>query len=133
MARNEELERRCQNWARWREGAGGGGLGYGGGGWRVESGSGGYRTATVPTSDVEAEQTNRAIEALQSSLRRTVEVYYLGTGTMEERCQQLQISRATIYVRIDRAHEDMSAWLRELEAKAKHERERVELLTRRQR
>lgn len=129
MARNEEMERRCLNWARWKNGEGQGGLGYGSGGW-MSSGAdrGGYREAKVPTLDVEAEQTDRAMQSLESALRRTVEVYYLGTGTMEERCRALQISRATIYVRVDKAHEVLAAWLRDAEARARHERERVELV-----
>lgn len=132
MARNEELERRCLNWARWKDGVGQGGLG-----WAVvylsSAGSGrdGYREAKVPTLDVEAEQTDRAIQSLESHLRRTVEVYYLGTGSMEERCRHLQVSRPTIYTRIDQAHEALAAWLRDVEARARHERERVELATRR--
>lgn len=131
MARNEEMERRCLNWARWKDGAGSGGLGYGSNaGMWSEVARDGYRTAVVPTSDVEAEQTDRGVAALESRLRRTVEVYYLGTGSIDERCKQLQISRATIYVRVDRAHEALSAWLREVEAQARHERERLELLAR---
>lgn len=127
--RNEEMERRCQNWARWKEGAGQGGLGFGRAPWMAEP-TGGYRVSVVPTFDVEAEQTDRGIQAMASHLKRTVEVYYLGTGTMDERCMQLQISRAAIYVRIDRAHESLAAWLRELEARAQHERERLAVLRR---
>lgn len=130
MARNEELERRCLNWARWQEGAGQGGLGYSG---VFHGATGGYRTSIVPTQDVEAEQTDRAIKTLGSPLRETVHVYYLDTGSMEERCTRLQISRATIYTRIDRAHQLIAEWLRDQKARAEHERERVELLTRRRR
>lgn len=129
MARNEEMERRCLNWARWRNGAGAGGLGYGGGGWNWSGADrGGYREAIVPTLDVEAEQTEQGLQTLTPYLRRTVEVYYLGTGTMEERCQQLQVSRATLYHRIDKAHEELAAWLREVDARAATERQRVERL-----
>lgn len=129
MARNDEMERRCLNWARWKNGEGQGGLGYGGGGWNwTGADRAAFREAKVPTLDVEAEQTDRAILSLESALRRTVEVYYLGTGTMEERCRTLQISRATIYVRVDRAHEVIAAWVREADAQARHERERLELV-----
>lgn len=128
--RNEEMERRCLNWARWRGGAGSGGLGYGGGGgmWRDVVSTSRYREAVVPTLDVEAEQTERGVAQLVSHLRRTVEVYYLGTGTMVERCHSLQIASATLYARIDKAHEALAAWLREQEAMARHQRERVELI-----
>ena len=129
MARSEDVERRCLNWARWKNGEGQGGLGYGGGGWNWSGADrSAFREAKVPTLDAEAEQPDRAIQSLASALRRTVEVYYLGTGTMEERCRSLQISRATIYVRVDRAHDVIAAWLREAEARARHERERVELV-----
>lgn len=129
MARNEDLERRCLNWARWKNGEGQGGLGYGGGGWNWSGADrSNYREAKVPTLDAEAEQTDRAIQSLQSTLRRTVEVYYLGTGSMEERCRELQVSRATIYVRVDKAHEEIAAWVRQAESKALHERERLALL-----
>lgn len=131
MARNEEMERRCLNWARWKAGDGQGGLGWGSGsgGWQSAGADrSGYREAKVPTLDAEAEQTNRAIETLDVSMQRTVTVYYLGTGTMEQRCSHLQISRATIYLRVDRAHELLAAWLREIEAKARNERERLALL-----
>lgn len=129
MARNEELERRCLNWARWKEGASSGGLGYASVYLPASvAGRDSFREATVPTLDVEAEQTDRAVMALPSALRRTVEVYYLGSGSMEDRCRLLQISRPTIYVRIDKAHEALAAWLREAEAKVRHDRERLELL-----
>lgn len=129
MARNEEMERRCLNWARWKNGEGQGGLGYGGGGWNwTGADRATFREARVPTLDAEAEQTDRAMQSLEPALALTVEVYYLSTGTMEERCSFLRISRATIYARVDRAHEALAAWLRDAEAKARHERERVQLL-----
>lgn len=134
MARNEELERRCLNWARWKESGGtaagrSGGLGYASLYLpAVTAGRPSGYEAKVPTLDIEAEQTYRGVQALPSHLRRTVEVYYLGDGSMEARCNALQISRPTLYVRIDKAHEALAAWLRDADARLKHQREASELV-----
>lgn len=113
----EDIERRLLNWTRWRAGAGVGGLGYAsvnmlaalGGGSR-----GPHDPIPIPTLAIEAEETDRAVEALEAELRRTVEVVYLGRGGAAEQAQALGVSVAAVRARVCRAHRAISNWLADL-------------------
>lgn len=129
MARIEDIERRLLNWARWRAGAGGGGLGY----TSVDltlanAGRDGYLDATVPTLDVEAEETDRGLNELDYPLREAVYAGYLGGGSMKTKAQRLGCSEATLYARIDQAHYRLSSWLSGRAAAAREQRQRMEAL-----
>lgn len=83
MARDADTERRLQNWARWKLGAGARGLGYASVNLTMVLGDdrSDYQEARIPTVDCEAEETDRAIMTLPSELRATLEVFYvLGGG-----------------------------------------------------
>jgi hypothetical protein len=130
MAKIEDIERRLLNWARWRAGAGAGGMGYSAVNLESAGGSGGYREATIPTLDCEAEQTDRAVASLVSEIRATLELVYLGRGTMAEKARRLCIGEAMVYRRIDAAHLFIQRWLADLAQVGKRQRERMEALQR---
>ncbi|MBB2485418.1 hypothetical protein H5407_09280 [Mitsuaria sp. WAJ17] len=131
MAKIEEIERRLLNWGRWRHGAGAGGLGYA----RVvytevlATDRDNYQEAVIPTVDCEAEVTERAVQALASELRATVEVYYVLGGGLAAKARRLAVAEATVKSRIDRSHRIIQAWLAERERGQLEQRRRVELLT----
>jgi hypothetical protein len=128
VAKIEDIERRLLNWARWRLGGASGGLGYA----KVRYGDGtttrGYREAVIPTNDCEADETNRAVMALSSDLRATVELVYLVNKPMWWKIQYLQCSDSMIYKRISLAHRRILEWLATRAETARIERSRVELM-----
>lgn len=132
MARIEDIERRLLNWARWRAGMKGGGLGYASADMAAERvDGGGYDAqAIIPTIDVEASETDQAVMTLPSELRRTVEVCYLDGGGMKRHMVKLACTEETIKARIWRAHRLLSGWYADKAARARENRARVEALQR---
>jgi hypothetical protein len=134
VARIDWIEQRLLNWARWRLSRGGGMLGYASvdltGLADADAGRDGYISATIPISDVEASETEGAVERLQSELKAAVEIVYLGTGTMNEKCARLFIAAQTMKDRIGRAHRVLADHFLAQQDKRKAERERVERLQR---
>lgn len=130
MARIEDIERRLTNWARWRCGAGSGGLGYAAVNFATSSSAGGYRECVVPTGDCEAEETDQAVQALPSELRATVETVYLAGGGMAQKARRLAVTPAAVYARIDQAHRQLQVWLQDLAARRRAQRAHVEALQR---
>lgn len=130
MARIEDIERRLLNWARWRHGAGSGGLGYATVNLAAEGGRDNFREAVIPTIDCEAEETDQAVLALSSELRATVEAVYLQGGTMAAKSRRLCCSEPTIYSRIDQAHRRIQSWLAERDRVRREQRARLEAMQR---
>ena len=130
MARVEEIERRLLNWARWRVGAGSGGMGYASASMGSLGSSGGYREAVVPTVDCEAEETDQAVQALAPDLRETVELVYAHGGGMAGKARRLGCSERAVYLRVEQAHVRLQVWLHDLQAARRQQRERVEALQR---
>lgn len=125
---HEDIERRLQNWGRWKHGAGAGGLGYA----KVRVGLAGEQVdcdrdlgAVVPTINVEAEETDRAVLQLASELRATVEVYYVLGGSVAQKAQRLAVTEATVYARLRRVRYLVSVWLSEQALVRQRERERM--------
>jgi hypothetical protein len=129
VARIPDIERRLLNWARWKAGEGGGGLGYSGGSmWNTEAGRSGYREAIIPTVDVEASATDTAVLALPSELRSAVEALYLRRGTIEQAADRLCCGVATIYRRVDQAHAQLASWFSAKASAARDEAARLDAL-----
>jgi len=128
MARIEDIERRLQNWARWKLGATHSGLGYASMRWDGGIRTPGNRESVVPTIDCEAEETNRAVMALESRLRATVEVVYLQGCSMRQKALQLCCGEPAVKARVWQAHRSLSHWLAATAQAARNERERVESL-----
>ena len=113
----EDIERRLLNWTRWKAGAGVGGLGYASVNMLAALGGssrGPHDPIPIPTMAIEAEETDRAVAALEPELRRTVEVVYLGRGGATEQARALGVTAAAVRARICRAHRAISCWLADL-------------------
>lgn len=128
MGRIDDIERRLQNWARWKLGPGGGDLGYARVDLTADTSREGYREARIPTLDCEAEETDRAVLALPSELRRTIELYYLHGGSVRRKAEMLCCTERAVHARVERAHQAIQSWLQDLERARRQERARVALL-----
>lgn len=127
MARDADIDRRLENWARWKHGAGAGGLGYARVSMAMEVVDGGeINGPRIPTSDCEAQDTDGAVMALPSELRATVEVVYVMGGGLARKARLLACTEATIRNRLGRSDVLISAWLSDLHRRRVAERERVE-------
>lgn len=133
MARLEWMEHRLNNWARWRLTRGGGVLGYAG--VDLSDPTPGvrdpYAPVSVPTSDVEASETQDAVNQLSPpELKRTLEVFYLGRGGIRDKAVRLRCAESTVYARVEQAHHQLAGILSLKQSRARDERARVELLQR---
>ena len=129
MARTEWIAQRLANWARWRLTRGGGALGYAGVNLAdPNAGRDGYAETVVPTSDVEAADTEDAVQRLPSELRATVTEYYLGAGGLELKLRRLCIAKATLHKRLDQADRLLAEHFTARQDAARAERQRVESL-----
>jgi hypothetical protein len=128
MARIEDIERRLLNWARWKLGATRSGLGYAAVRWNGALVGSRNRESVIPTIDCEAEETDRAVQALESRLRATVEVVYLHDRGLRAQARRLCCSEPTVKARVWQAHRALSQWLAERASVARAEHERVQHL-----
>jgi hypothetical protein len=119
MARIEDIERRLLNWARWKHGAGAGGLGYASVNYMALTGEDRDQGAepVIPTFDCEASETDGAVMALPSELRATVEVVYVLGGGMAAKARRLAVTEVTVWARVARAHPLIEAWVYDRAAK----------------
>lgn len=133
MARDEWMEQRLQNWARWKLMAGSGVLGYAAVNLaQADAGRDGYVEARVPINEVDASETDRAVQQLHPPvLRLTVVAYYTRRGGMKDVTRQLACAEATVHARISQAHSQLATYLGEARRRADAERQRVELLQQR--
>ena len=129
MARIDWIEQRLQNWVRWAAMKGSGALGYAGVNLAgCNAGRDGYIEAAIPTSDIEASETDSAVQRLPSELRATVVEIYLGSGGLAEKLTNLCCAKATAMARIDRAHRMLADHFLAKQDRQRAERERVEAL-----
>jgi len=130
MAKIEWVELRLQNWARWRLAHGGDGcLGYA----AVDLLSAGesrrgYVEAVVPISDVEATDTDAAINTLVSTDRLAVYVWYVHPGGLQARADAAGCALSTLKARVAQAHRVIGDYIMDLQASRKAARARVETL-----
>lgn len=129
MRRDEEWDRRLDNWARYRLSMGSLGLARSrafdearvdGQGWDAPT--------VVPTNAAEAEETHAGVMALDSPLRAAVEVWYLHGGGVTSKCLRLCVSETTLRDRIALAHCKLRQWLSDKVAAQREQRRRVEAL-----
>ena len=131
MARIDWIEYRLLNWARWKLQADRNPLGHATVNLQVPvvDGGSGYDDAPIPTNAIEAGETDAAIKRLQPpELARTLNVYYVGGGTIKRMCVQLGCAEATLHSRIERAHQQLARYFSERQAVSRQERARVEAL-----
>ena len=134
MARDEETERRLQNWARWRLCCTGGPLGFAGVDLeKADMPRDPYGAqAPIPTNDIEGGETEVAVQALPVELRQTVELHYLGAGSQAKKAAKLCITERAMRMRVEQAHRHVSAWFAAKTDAARTERDRVVRLQRMQ-
>jgi len=132
MARLEEVERRLLNWARWKHGAGSGGLGYSGGStWNMVAPSASrYREAVIPTVDCEAGLTDVAVRSLDDRLRATIHQVYLTGDSATIDARKLGCTESAVRLRVSNAHRRIANWFTDRRQLAEIERARVEALQR---
>lgn len=126
-----DMDRRLQNWARWRAfREDGGRVATCSFGERVDGG--GFDAPTViPTSDAEAEETEAGLRAaLDVTHQRAVCAWYLGGGGVAQRCRRAECSETELRTRVALAHRKLGQWLTDKRAAADAERRRVEALQR---
>lgn len=108
MARDAQIETRLQRWAQWLT------VGDGDGypvmstvhpDWTPPSPGMTPTLKASPHSDVR--ETNRAIEALSMRLRNTLVVHYVQRPTLPEQALRLSCSEATVYARVEEAHQQL--------------------------
>ena len=128
MARDPNIERRMENWRRWKRGAGSVGLGYGNASiWnRIQVDRSPNRASVVPTNAIEGDQTNDAINTLTKHLKETVHVYYLCDDSIELKARALGCGVSTVHARIKEAHRLITIWFSDRTRAAAEQRERDE-------
>jgi hypothetical protein len=125
-----EMDRRLQNWARWRiRRAEGGGIATASIVERVD-GAGWDAPTVITTNDAEAEETEALVLRLESVLRYAVEVWYLNPGSVATRCKKAQASETEMRTRVARGQRLMGQALQDKRNAAHRERSRVEGLQR---
>jgi hypothetical protein len=146
MARIEWVHQRLLNWQRWMLTQGGGVLGYAA--VNLADPTPGvlepYAEAPVPTNDIEAGDTNDAVQRLPSELKATVLVKYLGklepdnrreryAASEQDQLLKLGCGRSTLHARIERAQRLLADHFEARRTKRANERQRVEALIERTR
>lgn len=130
MARIDWIEHRLLNWSLWKMGAGGGRLSYA----RVDMGNptpgirDPYSEAPIPINDIEASETDWAVQLLPGHLKATVLEHYTGRGGEADHLRRLVCAKATMHARIDRAHRLLAEHFTAAKDRQARERARVEEL-----
>lgn len=130
MARDPNIERRLENWVRWRRGYGNVGLGYGSGSmWnQVQVDRSPNRASVVPTNAIEGDETNDAINTLPVYLKETVYVYYLSDDSIGVQARALGCAVSTVHSRIKDAHRLITIWFSDRSRAAAAQREKDEAI-----
>lgn len=129
MARIEWVKQRLDNWARWKEREQRHGLGFYSQSafLRVAVDSGGYREASIPVDDVEARQTDDAVQSLLADhghLHRTLVLIYLEDSGIKAAALRLVCAESTVKARLDQADHLVAAFLR-MRAQALEEKQQA--------
>ena len=126
MAKIEAIERRLENWARWKMRAGGH-LNYAGVNWEtLGDGRSGYREAVIPIDDCEAADTDAAIQLLPRHLQDTLTEHYTGEhADIPSQAKKLGCAVSTVHARIEDAHRRLSQHFHERAEAARREQERI--------
>lgn len=127
MARIEWVKQRLFNWALWIERGGSGARGYPTSSafmWTPVDTSG-YRDVPIPVDEVEAAQTDQALQAMRASkghLYRTIEVIYLEGESIRRAAIRLYCAESTVKARLEQIDQEVALWLR-LKREADEKRE----------
>jgi DNA-directed RNA polymerase specialized sigma24 family protein len=129
MARIDWVKQRLDNWARWKEREQSHGLGFytQSAFLRMAVDVSGMRETTIPVDDVEARDTDDAVQALlgeYAHLHRTLVLIYLEDTGIRKAAQQLVCAESTVKARLEQADHHIATFLR-LRAQAKEAREQA--------
>lgn len=117
MARIEWVKQRLENWALWVERGGDGARGFYTSSsftWEAVDTSG-YRDVPIPVDEVEAAQTDLAVQALRvdkGHLHRTIEVVYLEGESIRRAALKLYCAESTVKARLEQIDHEIATWLR---------------------
>jgi DNA-directed RNA polymerase specialized sigma24 family protein len=117
MARIEWVKHRLDNWARWKEREQSHGLGFYSQSafLRVAVDGSGYRETSIPVDDVEARQTDDAVQALLTEhghLHRTLVLIYLEDAGIRAAALRLACAESTVKARLEQADHHVATFLR---------------------
>jgi DNA-directed RNA polymerase specialized sigma24 family protein len=124
MRLDPDMDRRCQNWARYRLGS------------KIIAptiearvdGSGWDAPTVIPTNQAEAEETERGIKSLEAVLQRALMAWYVDGGGLAQRARKCECSETTLRDRVGLAHRNLGQWLCDQANAQMRERVRVEAL-----
>ena len=127
-----EMDRRLENWARWRFlREDGGRIATMSLEERVDQDRTGWDAQTViPTFEAEGEETQSGVLRLVSVQRYAVECWYLGGGGVAQRCRRAQCSETELRERVALGQRSLAQWLHDKRSASEAERTRVEKLQR---
>lgn len=130
MARDEDIDRRLKDWASYRNEQLRGGLGYARANVEAErvDGEGWDTPLPIPSSQAEIDQTEKAVMALPSELRATVEAVYISQRSYREIAARLCVAEPTVHARVWQAHRKLRAWFNEQADERARRRARDEAL-----
>ncbi|MDH1499329.1 hypothetical protein [Comamonas terrigena] len=120
MARIEYIKRRLGNWALWRERSDNHGLGFPSrnmlANWMAAAGESGSkcRESTMPILNIEAEETDQAVQALKLGhgyLHETLVLIYLRDKGVTEAARIMRRSPSTIHAQLGQADLCIARWL----------------------
>lgn len=115
MARLERIKRRLDNWAMWTARGASGGLGYATQSVLVSDtwARGTYNGMVIPVLEIEAEETDQAVQALKlsrSHLYVTLECIYLRDLGIKATARHMQRADSTIKAQLEQADHALAAW-----------------------
>ncbi|MDR0215630.1 MAG: hypothetical protein LBJ15_16740 [Comamonas sp.] len=131
MARIEHIKRRLTNWALWRDRRDNHGLGFASrnmlANWMAAAGGSGSksRESTMPVLDIEAEETDRAVQALKlgkGHLYVTLELVYLRNKGVTEAARIMQRGPSAVHAQLGQADLCIAKWLED-QARARDEQQ----------
>lgn len=117
MARIEWVKQRLYNWALWVERGDAGTRGFYTSSsftWDAVDTSG-YRDVPIPVDEVEAGQTDQAVQALRADkahLFRTIEVIYIEGESIRRAAIELCCAESTVKARLEQVDHAIALWLR---------------------
>lgn len=130
MRMDEEMNRRLENWARWSAFRTDGGRPASGSATERVDCAGWDAPTVIPTSDAEAEETDRGVRRMELRLRGALVAWYLGGGGVVQRCKRVGCSETELRTRVALGQRALDQWLADRRAAADAERQRVEALQR---
>jgi hypothetical protein len=123
MAIDAEITRLMTNWARWK--LGGAAIGVAMSGAYDLEAPGRREAVSMPLLNGEAADVERAVMDLPGELFHVVEQFWLKRGSIQHKAKRCGCAIATLYRRLDDAHERIQLYLKALRQRSQHARTRA--------